>query len=117
MKFIVRRTSVWGDDKPCEEVVRMKVPYWQTRTCSEEEFDRRFSAREGLWRSKGKNHQITEEGYITRQEEDREVWGVNIKTLKELMDFIDKHGSIVIEDESSSDCSLKNIEIYDDYRE
>lgn len=117
MKFIVKRTSVWVDDKPCEEAVRMKVPCWQTRTCSEEEFDRKFSAREGLWRSNGKNHQITEKGYITRQEEDREVWGVNIKTLKELVDFIDKHGSIVIEYENSGDRGSKKIEIYDDYRE
>ena len=116
MKFIIERTSSWSEEKPCEEAEKMTVPYWHTRTCDEKEFNRKFSDREGLWRSKGKNHKITKDGYITRQEEDKEVWGIEIKSLEELLNFQKKYGSLILQ-EHFYDNDTFSLEIYDDYRE
>ena len=47
MKFIVTRTSGWKDS-PCEEAKRDSIVRVETRTlCSPEEFDAKFSNREG----------------------------------------------------------------------
>lgn len=35
MRFVVKRTSTWNEDKPCEEAFRGKIPQWQTRLCTE----------------------------------------------------------------------------------
>lgn len=116
MVFVVERTSLWGDEKPCDEAYRKKFKCWQTRTCSEEEFNNRFSEREGLWRSKGKNHTVTDKGYITRQIEDQEAWAIKFNNLNELMEFVVKHGQVIISEEDFS-VKAPSIEIYDDYRE
>lgn len=115
MNFILRRTSEWYG-QPCKEAIMIKFQSWHTRTCTEKEYNERFSGKEGgLWRSKGKNHAITKEGYITRQEEDIEKWGIEIKTLEELLDFVNKYGKIVVAFDNNYQ-NLK-IEIYDNYRE
>ena len=117
MKFIIERTSNYSSDfSPCEEAFKMQVEKWHTRTCNEEEFNRRFSDREGLWRSKGKNHTITSEGHITRQEENVERYGIEINTIEELYSFAQKYGRVIF-DAESYDSPCPTIEIYDDYRE
>jgi hypothetical protein len=69
MKFVISRTSsLLSEGKPCTEANKMAFEKWHTRTCTEEEFNLRFSAREGLWKDKGKNHTVTKDGYISRQE-------------------------------------------------
>jgi hypothetical protein len=115
MEFIVTRTSEY-DLKPCTIAFKSRKEYWHTRTCTEEEFNKRFSECEGLWRSKGKNHTITKDGYITRQEESMECWKVKISSLKELKKFVNQYGTIIIGIDSHNE-KLYTIEIYDDYRE
>ncbi len=116
MIYTIKRTSVWDNECPCKEAKKRRFEYWHTRTCNEDEFNKRFSDREGLWRSKGKNHSITKEGYITRQEDDKEVWSIEINTLDDLQKLIDKYGKLII---SNKDWKVKapSIEIYDDYCE
>lgn len=116
MIYIIKRTSTYDETQPCEEAIQRTFEYWHTRTCSEDEFNEKFSQREGAWRSKGKNHTITDQGYITRQENDVMKWSIEINTLDELHSFISKYGQIIID---NSDWSAKApcIEIYDDYRE
>ena len=116
MKYIIKRTSGYGEEKPCEEAFKHPHEKWYTRTCTEDEFNARFSSREGLWRDKGTNHSITEKGYVTRQEPDTEEWTIEINSLKELNDFASKYGELVISPEAYSSKSPE-IEIYDDYRE
>jgi hypothetical protein len=117
MDFIITRTSIYdADDKPVEEAFKKSVEYWHTRTCTEEEFNRKFSEREGLWKSKGKNHKITEKGYITRQEENKEMWFISLKNFEQLKNFIEKYGNIIIGKKNINDKDFV-IEIYDDYRE
>jgi hypothetical protein len=116
MNFIISRTSQYfNENPPCEESFKKPLPSFHIRTCTEEEFNKRYSDREGLWRSEGTNHTVTEEGYIKRQEADKEEWCVNIKSIEELMSFHEKHGTLIIKRGYSS--LVPEIEIYDDYRE
>ena len=75
MKFIISRASEYDDNiSPHDDAKREFVESWHIRTCSEEYFDEKLSFREGLWRSKGKDHTVTEKGCIKRRESDIEVW-------------------------------------------
>ena len=116
MKYIIKRTSVWNEEKPCDEAFKHPHEKWHTRTCTEEEFNKRFSSMEGLWRDKGTNHSITEKGWITRQEPDTMEWTIEINSLEELNAFADKYGQLVVSPEAYSSKSPE-IEIYDYYRE
>jgi len=115
MKFIISRTSEWGDDSPHNNAKKEFVEHWRTRTCSEDEFNKIFSSREGLWRNKGKDHTVTEKGYIKRRESDVEVWIIEINTLEELIKLSSENQIIV--GPISEMHNLPTIEIYDDYRE
>jgi hypothetical protein len=114
MIFIVSRTST--QNKPCKEAIKRKFEHWDTRTYSEKEFNKKFSQREGIWKSKGKNHKIDNDGYITRQEEDRELWSIEINSFDELMQFIKRYESIIIQKYSFNEEDYE-IEIYDSWRE
>ena len=120
MKFVIWRTSgIYVDNiknKPCGEAKLSLVESWNTRTCDEKTFNENFSEREGLWRSKGRNHSIDKNGYITRQMEDYEEWTVEFATLEELIAFSNKYGELVVQ-ASWYESKYGSIEIYDDYRE
>lgn len=118
MKFIVRRASVWGDEKsPCSEAKRDSIVRVETRTClSPEEFDERFAKREGKWLSVGKNHRVNEKGWIVRDNGMIDVWSVEIDTFDELMAFCDKYGDLVI-GKCMWNNAYREILIYDDYIE
>ncbi|NCU26025.1 hypothetical protein EOM86_04805 [Candidatus Nomurabacteria bacterium] len=114
MKFRITRTSsnYFYEKRPCEKAVKGTYLYTHTRTCTEEEFNRKFADREGLWRSKGINHRVNSRGYIQREDE-RKGFLIEINTLEELVAFVDEVGDIII----SKDNPMPEIEIYDDYRE
>lgn len=115
MKFRITRTSsdCFYEKKPCKKAVKGKYLYTHTRSCTEEEFNRKFSDREGPWRSKGINHRVDSRGYIQREDE-REGFIIEINSLEELLELIaevDWH--VVI----SKDHPTPEIEIYDGYGE
>lgn len=118
MKFKVRRTSLWDNEKPCKEAFQETYSRIEVRTLrSFEEFDEKFGEREGSWLLKGINHCINEMGYIQREFPDGEVgWFVEINTLEELLNFREKYGNIVIT-KAWENPSILELEIYDDYRE
>ncbi len=116
MLFTINRTSTYNDDKPCDEAFKSMHEFWHTRTVNEEDFNAKFSHNEGLWRSKGKNHTTTSEGWVTRQEDDVELWTIQIQSLPELMNLIKKHGRVIVT-EQGYNTKTPNIEIYDDWRE
>ena len=118
MRFVVRRASKWGDeDIDCKEAKHDNIVRVETRTLhSPEEFDAKFSNREGKWLSVGTNHRVDENGWITRDIGMIDVWSVEIDTLDELMKFCNKYGSIVIGDYMLNK-AYKEILIYDDYIE
>lgn len=118
MKFIVERTSIWGNDKPYEKCKLETVDRTEIRTLrTPEEFDAKFSDREGKWLSRGVDHCIDERGYIKRtHKNDINVWTIEINTLEELIALKDEVGErlILTTDYNSG---LIGLEIYDDYRE
>ena len=111
MIFKIRRTSRWDDENPSiDGAVKRQFENWQIRSLSEDAFNEKFGEREGLWRSKGKNHKHDERGYCMRQMKDVMFWSIEINTLEELMKIAKEclH-PIILSDDS--------LEIYDDYRE
>lgn len=114
-RFIVKRTSVWDEEKPCDEAYRFMPKYvWHERTCTEEYFDENFSFKEGKWLSKGTEHQKTNNGkWIKRKEKTKEeVWVVDIL---DVLSFSKKYGDIIVSSYSRYD--IPTLEIYDIYRE
>lgn len=116
MKFKISRTSYSRDIKPCYDAYKMELPYYHIRTCTEDEFNERFSNSEGLWRNNGTDHHITNEGHIIRQEQTETCWVIEFKSLKKLLEFSDQFGKIIIEP-NVTNRDLPTIEIYDSYRE
>lgn len=116
MNYIIKRSSVWDEETPpCEKAYNIELLRWECRTVSEEEFDRKFSASEGTWRSKGSNHKVDERGYVLRSHPD-ETWVVDISSIEELIEFSREYGQLVFSCEHYA-YDLPSIEIYDDYRE
>ena len=117
MIFQVTRTSVW-EEKPWDNCIPIQLTRVETRTLhTPEEFDMRFGKREGKWLEKGTNHRINARGYITRDMELVDKWGIEINSLEELMDFQEAVGAELVLNTSWIDNETPCIEIYDDYRE
>lgn len=119
MKFIITRTSDYGDDNsPCEEAKRSQVVKVETRTLrTPEEFDKKFAAREGTWLSIGTNHRIGRDGYICRDREMMNVWTIEVNSIEELIELSRKYGEIIVADHYWSNDEYPTLEIYDAYRE
>ncbi len=98
MKFKLTKLTGYLKDKPLKDkrVKKIISEYWETRACSEEAFDKRFSETEGAWRSKGTDHQVINNGkWITRRLPDVKIWAIELNTLEELTQFILEVGEIV----------------------
>lgn len=118
MIFQVTRTSNWGDEKPFKDCIPIKLTRVETRTLrTPEEFDMKFGMREGKWIEKGTNHRVDARGYITRDRELVDEWGIEINSLEELMKFQETVGEELVLRNSWIDNKTPCIEIYDDYRE
>ena len=118
MIFQVIRTSNWSDEKPFEDCIPIKLTKVETRTFrTPEEFDKKFSECEGKWIEKGTNHRVDARGYITRDRELVNEWGIEINSLEELIKFQEAVREELILGTSRIDNKTPCIEIYDDYRE
>jgi len=115
MKFKVSRTSQRNNKKPCDEAFKSNYPHWEVRTCSEEKFNTKHTPHESLWKSKGKNHKVLENGHITRKLNNIIDWTIEIKSLKQLNEFSKQYGELVFN--AGTEFESASIEIYDDYRE
>jgi hypothetical protein len=118
MIYIINRASdhYIKKESPCEEAIEKAFENWDTRLCTEESYNNRFALKHGTWRSKGKNHTLTEDGYITRQMEDNLLYIIDINTLEDLHRLIDKYGTLII-DNGDSRNKTPTITIYDYYME
>lgn len=120
MKFLVKRTSSY-DEKPCndERLVFEKYDRIEVRTCTEEEFNKKYSDREGLWRSKGTNHRTCNSGkYIQRTFPNAEEgWFIELDTLEQLIEFKKTCGHELIIGEGLFNREIVCLEIYDTWRE
>jgi len=88
MRFVVERTSMSWNQKPCDEA----VPGTFNEFCG--------PARD-----------------LKSQQEERQGWFVDLDTQADLIAFIKRHGSVVIMEHLFSVDDLMVIEVYDAYRE
>ena len=116
--FEVRRTSGLAYECPYEKCIPIKLTRVETRTLkTPEEFDAKFSKREGKWLEVGSNHRVDKQGFITRDREEEDTYGIEINSLEELMDFFNKVNEEIVLRKSWIDNKTPCLEIYDDYRE
>lgn len=115
-KFIIKRTSLFDDDvSPIRGAKREKCDRIERRTCTEKEFDIKFSKQEGLWRSRGIKHSTYNGGMCIKRVHPKAdtKWFINISSLDDLRK---------LEEEACYDLIISfgdqpSIEIYDAYRE
>lgn len=113
MEFMISRTSMWSDERPCEEAYMKKFKYKDIRLLKTfEEYDKKFKEK---FTDKGTNHRVNKWGYIEREFEDK-GWFIKIDTLEELLEFTNKYGKIIL-DKSFLNHDIYSIEIYDFFRE
>ena len=94
MKYIITRTSTWGETKPCDEAVE--------ETVGTETF-----AKSG---KKSKKH-------IKRDFKEKR-WTIEINSLEDLNKLEEKYGELIIKEPVWTCYEIPyEIEIYDDYRE
>lgn len=119
MLFEVRRTSYFNDEEcPCEKCIPIKLTRVETRTLkTPEEFDAKFSKVEGKWLEVGSNHRVDKRGFITRDREEQDTYGIEINSLEELMDFFNDESEEIVLRKSWIDEKTPCLEIYDTYRE
>ena len=118
MIFQVTRTSNWGDEKPFEDCIPIKLTKVQARTFrTPEEFDNKFGDSQGKWLDHGTNHRVDARGYIVRDMGLEDAWGIEINSLEELINFKKVVGENLIIQTSWIDNKTPCIEIYDGYRE
>ena len=118
MIFQVIRLSQRNDEKPFKDCIPIKLTRVETRSFrTPEEFDKKFSDREGKWLNSGTNHRVNTRGFITRDMGCEDAWGIEINSIEELMDFQEAVGEELVLNTSLIDNKTPRIEIYDDYRE
>ena len=117
MEFLL--TSTLGDtEKQIPNTTIKKYTKREVRTCSTfEEFDKRFSGREGAWLSKGVNHKASK-GRIKREfPNGAEGHFIEINSIEELLEFQREVRSDLIITSATDNESIPAIEIYNGYRE
>ena len=117
MEFFIRSTSGGVENKISNTIIK-KYTKREVRTCSTfEEFDKRFSRREGTWLSKGVNHK-TSKGRIQREfPNGAEGYFIEIDSIEELLELQKEVRSELIITSATDNESIPAIEIYNDYRE
>ena len=114
MKCIVTRTSCLGyDQKPCEEAVKEILTDVDERTIDDPMKNKligeRWYTEEGYF-----NHRV-ENGHIKRDYK-KSAYTIELESLEDLQNFIDKYGSVIIERSTYKEIPFE-IEIYDEWRE
>ena len=116
--FEVIRTSCCTDECPYEKCLPIKLTRVETRTLkTPEEFDAKFSNSEGKWLEVGSNHRVNDKGFITRDREEKDTYGIEINSLEELMNFFNEVNEEIVLQKSWIDDKTPCLEIYDTYRE
>jgi len=115
MQYIVERASDYNN-KPCEECKQITITYTDERISDDPAKIPYYKDNPNKWYEEKDffNHRV-ENGHLKR---DRllQVWAVEINTLEQLHNFIDKYGRIVISKYYGNE-NLLSILIYDDYIE
>lgn len=116
MEFMVSRTSMWSDEKPCINAYRKTIPIIDVRSVTCPSKIPLYGGETDWWYSSGKNHKVNDMGCIERELECEDKWFIELNSLEDLLEFKSQHGNLVIES-SLYNYHYDNIEIYDGYRE
>ena len=115
MKFFVRRTSEWHDEKPpCKGAYRDAYTRIDRRSADDPKKVPAYKGEDAWWYGDGENHRLIGK-QIARDFPDEE-WFIDIADLDALLKLVKKEGAIVVQASRHSD-KHPEIEIYDDYRE
>lgn len=115
MKFVVSRASAWSDDTcPCEGAERVVVNKTDIRTIPSGVNINEFYSCVN-WYKRGTNHRVLDDGRVARDIQEN-LWVIKISHLKNLIEFIDKYGQVVVSHYPDTK-DLPEIMIYDDYIE
>lgn len=117
MLFQVTTTSMWNYDKPYEKCFSISLINTEVRKFKSFEAYDNACGIKGKWLSRGKNHRITEEGYIARDFKTEGLWGIELNSLEDLLNFEKEVGEEIILTTSFIDDKTPCLEIYNDYRE
>jgi len=121
MEFEIRRTSMWGEEKPCEEAYRKQIIRIDERCFKTFEEHNEKLPRDKKWLEEGFNHKIIPANkhcnhrHIYREFND-EIWCIKINSLEELLALQDKYGDIILTTCFKND-NIRELEIYDSWRE
>ncbi|EIK0255484.1 hypothetical protein LHE31_000505 [Staphylococcus pseudintermedius] len=111
MEFIIRRSSLWSEDKPLENAYKKQVEYRDIRTLSSfKHYDIKFDE---AFTDKGSNHKVNKDGNIERTFIE-EAWCLDVDSLNDLVE-LSKQDDVIVS--HSKEYNLPILEIYDDYRE
>ena len=117
MEYIVERASEWNEEiKPCEECRQITITCIDERTTDDPSKIPGCKNNPNIWYEQQGyfNHRV-ENGHIKRDYL-KKVWVVEINSLEQLHEFVNKYGAIVFGDYYVNK-NLKRILIYDDYIE
>ena len=115
MNFIISRTSLWGDEKPCPGAKVVQATRVDWRSCkSLEEVKTRPWGED--WFASGTNYR-EEKGQVARDMERGDIWVIEISNLDELLKFRDNVNEDLIIQNSDYKEYPFGIEIYDGHRE
>ena len=121
MEFEINRTSIWSDAKPCKEAYKKEIIRIDERGFKTFEEHDETLPRNKKWLEKGFNHKIIpannnfDHQHIYREFKDK-IWCIKINSLEELLALQDKYGKIILST-SYENNNIRELEIYDDYRE
>ena len=119
MEFKISRTSLSNKKKPCDSAYKKEIIKIDERGFND--FDEFKEMLHENWKARGFNHKIIPANnkfnhqHIYREFND-EIWCIEINSLEELLELQDKYGEIILGTSFEND-SIRELEIYDDYRE
>ena len=117
MLFQVKRVSTRNNEKPYDKCFPITLIRTEVRKFTTFETYDKASGVQGKWLSVGKNHRVTEEGYIARDFEVEGLWGVELNSLEDVLNFKEEVGEDIILSTSVTDNKTPCLIIYDDYIE
>ena len=117
MEFLLTSTSGGVEERIPNTTIK-KYTKREVRVFSSfEEFDKRFSWREGTCLSKGVNHKMSKDRIQREFPNGAEGHFIEINSIEELLEFQREVRSELIITSATDNWSIPAIEIYDNYRE
>ncbi len=108
--FLVTRTSLRENEKPCDQAEQVEVMGVDRRSCADPAEVPLYRGQRDWWFEKGTNHRV-ENGMIARDMGWHKVWAIDGMTVQEI---VDRYGCCIIERDFNG---FLTVRIYDDYWE